>query len=122
VGEDDPRWSTTEGQRAALGEYTAAMARAFARRPAGEWVAALAAAGIPAAVVRTVEDALTDASVATTTVGGETVVTSPFVVDGWRRTGTAPPPALGAHTESVLRDVLGYDDAQLATARDGGAW
>jgi crotonobetainyl-CoA:carnitine CoA-transferase CaiB-like acyl-CoA transferase len=122
VGNDDPRWSTVEGQRAALDEYTAAMARAFAGRPAGEWVAALAAAGIPAAVVRTVEDALADDAVATASVGGETVATSPFVVDGARRTVTAAPPALGAHTEAVLREVAGYDDARVAAARAGGAW
>ncbi|HVM64502.1 MAG TPA: CoA transferase, partial [Acidimicrobiales bacterium] len=116
VGDDDPRWSTVEGQRAALDEYTASMARAFARRTAREWLADLAAAGIPAAVVRTVEDALEDASVATTTVAGERVVTSPFVVDGTRRTVTSPPPALGAHTEAVLRQVAGYDDARIAAA------
>ncbi|HZQ56697.1 MAG TPA: CoA transferase [Acidimicrobiales bacterium] len=122
VGEQDPRWSTVEGQRASLDEFVATMQAAFARRTAGEWVAALAAAGIPAAVVRTVEAALGDPCVATTDVGGETVVTSPFVVDGARRTATAAPPALGADTERVLRDVAGYDDARLAAARAGGAW
>jgi crotonobetainyl-CoA:carnitine CoA-transferase CaiB-like acyl-CoA transferase len=122
VGEKDPRWETVEGQRASLDEYTAAMGRAFARKSAGEWVGELAAAGIPAAVVRTVEDALADPCVTTSVVGGETVVTGPFVVDGMRRTATEPPPALGAHTEAVLREVLGYDDDRVAAARDAGAW
>jgi crotonobetainyl-CoA:carnitine CoA-transferase CaiB-like acyl-CoA transferase len=122
VGDDDPRWSTVEGQRAALEEYTGRMAAAFARRTSGEWLADLAAAGIPAAVVRTVEDALDDPAVATTVVSGETVVVSPFVVDGTRRTGTARPPALGADTEAVLRDVAGYDDDRVAGARAAGAW
>ncbi len=122
VGEDDPRWSTVEGQRAALGEYTARMAAAFAARTSAEWLADLAAAGIPAAVVRTVEDALEDPAVATTVVGVETVVVSPFVVDGSRRTGTERPPALGADTEAVLRDVAGYDDDRVAHARAAGAW
>jgi crotonobetainyl-CoA:carnitine CoA-transferase CaiB-like acyl-CoA transferase len=122
VGEDDPRWSTVEGQRAALDEYTAAMARAFARQTTGEWLVALAASGIPAAVVRGVDEALRDQAVATTSVGGETVVTSPFVIDGGRRTATAAPPGLGAHTEEVLRQVAGYDDERVAAARAGGAW
>jgi CoA:oxalate CoA-transferase len=122
VGEDDPRWSTVEGQRAALDEYTAVMSRAFARRSSGEWLAALAAAGIPAAVVRTIEDALGDPAVATADLEGETVVLSPFLVDGGRRTATATPPALGAHTEEVLREVAGYDDDRIAAARRNGAW
>ncbi|MFZ0248352.1 MAG: CoA transferase [Acidimicrobiales bacterium] len=37
-----------------------------------------------------------------------------------------PPPAraptVGQHTEAVLRSVLGYDDNQISTARDGGAF
>ena len=31
-------------------------------------------------------------------------------------------PTVGQHTEDVLRSVLGYDDNQIASARDGGAF
>ena len=31
-------------------------------------------------------------------------------------------PTVGQHTEDVLRSVLGYDDNQIAAARDGGAF
>jgi crotonobetainyl-CoA:carnitine CoA-transferase CaiB-like acyl-CoA transferase len=31
-------------------------------------------------------------------------------------------PTVGQHTEQVLRDVLGWDDAQIAAARDAGAF
>ncbi len=34
----------------------------------------------------------------------------------------AKAPTVGQHTEAVLRDVLGYDDNQISTARDGGAF
>ena len=34
----------------------------------------------------------------------------------------AKAPTVGQHTEAVLRDVLGYDDNQVSTARDGGAF
>ncbi len=34
----------------------------------------------------------------------------------------AKAPTVGQHTEDVLRSVLGYDDNQIATARDGGAF
>jgi crotonobetainyl-CoA:carnitine CoA-transferase CaiB-like acyl-CoA transferase len=32
----------------------------------------------------------------------------------------APPPALGQHTEEVLRDLCGYDDPRLAHLRSAG--
>ncbi len=31
-------------------------------------------------------------------------------------------PTVGEHTEQVLRDVLGWDDAQIAAARTAGAF
>jgi crotonobetainyl-CoA:carnitine CoA-transferase CaiB-like acyl-CoA transferase len=34
----------------------------------------------------------------------------------------AKAPTVGQHTEDVLRSVLGYDDNQISTARDGGAF
>jgi crotonobetainyl-CoA:carnitine CoA-transferase CaiB-like acyl-CoA transferase len=34
----------------------------------------------------------------------------------------AKAPTVGEHTEAVLRSVLGYDDNQISTARDGGAF
>ena len=34
----------------------------------------------------------------------------------------AKAPTVGQHTEDVLRSVLGYDDNQIAAARDGGAF
>ena len=34
----------------------------------------------------------------------------------------AKAPTVGQHTEAVLRSVLGYDDNQISTARDGGAF
>ena len=125
----DARWSSLEGQRAALDEYVAGAARAIAARPAAAWLAALSAAGIPAAVVRTIEGAMSDPDLArrgaagdldVAGVGPARIVRSPFVIDGQRRRETAPPPALGEHTEEVLRDVLGYDDERIAATRAAG--
>jgi formyl-CoA transferase len=31
-------------------------------------------------------------------------------------------PTLGEHTEDVLKDVLGWDDAKIAASRDAGAF
>ena len=130
LGLDDPRWGSVEGQKAALDEYVAAVARAIGAKPSGEWLSALAGAGIPAAVVRTIEEAMDDPQLtgrgATAVLdvpgaGPTLVVLSPFVIDGQRRDATTRPPALGEHTESVLRQLLGYDDARIAEARAAGA-
>jgi len=31
-------------------------------------------------------------------------------------------PTVGEHTDAVLRDLLGYDEARLAALREGGAF
>jgi CoA:oxalate CoA-transferase len=125
----DPRWSSVEGQRAGLDEFVAGCARAISTRPAGEWLGALAAAGIPAATVRTIDAALADlvalGSAAVLDVPGLgelRIIRSPFVFDGQRRTATAAPPALGEHTTSILAADLGYDEVRLATLRAAGAF
>jgi len=127
----DPRWATAEGRLVGVGDYVAGMRRAFASGPADEWLARLGAAGIPAAAVRTLDEALGDPQLAyrgaTTTVdvpgtGPVQVLLGPFLVDGARRGETALPPTLGQHNEAVLRDLLGYDDDRLARLRASGAW
>jgi len=127
----DPRWTTPEGPRTHLEEYADGVRRAFATKAVGEWLALLDAAGIPAARVATLGEALDDPQArhrgSTGWVelpGGrrEPVARSPFVFDGRRREDTSAPPVLGEGTEEVLREVAGYDEARLAAARDAGAW
>ena len=50
------------------------------------------------------------------------VLASPYCFDGVRRTDTRLPPALGEDTGSVLRDLLGYDDARIADLAASGAF
>jgi len=129
VGDD--RWATLEGARLHLDDYMAGVRRAFATKTMAEWLALLDDAGIPAAPVRTLADALDDPQARhrgsagwVELPGGESVrvVRGPFVVDGRRRETTCAPPTLGEGTEEILRTVAGYDDVQLAAARDAGAW
>jgi len=127
----DPRWTTPDGPRTHLDAYVEGMRQAFASRPAGEWLALLDAAGIPAARVRTIAAALDDGQARHRGSAGwielpdgtrEPVARSPFVFDGRRREVTSPPPTLGEGTEEVLGRVAGYDEARLAAAHEAGAW
>lgn len=127
----DERFATLEGRRAHLDEYLDGVRRAFRTRPSAEWLAVLREVGVPAGPVQTVEDLLShpqmEARQATTTVevgglGTETVLASPFVVDGERRRTTAPPPILGQDTDAVLTGLLGYGAARLAELASAGAF
>jgi crotonobetainyl-CoA:carnitine CoA-transferase CaiB-like acyl-CoA transferase len=81
-------------------------------RPAGEWVLALNEAGVPAAVVNTVGEALDDPDlrhrmVAEIEEGGETVLQLrlPIRFNGAPSEPHGMPPALGAHTDLIRADL-----------------
>jgi crotonobetainyl-CoA:carnitine CoA-transferase CaiB-like acyl-CoA transferase len=106
------------------------MDEAFARQPWSYWAPRLRAANVPHGQVRTLGEAL-----ASDEVRSRGLVTRiPHPVKGWipniatplrlERTPAVPPlaaPAVGQHTEAVLRDTLGYDDARILRLRQAGA-
>ena len=89
-------------------DVVAALAARVAERPAGEWLAALAAAGVPAGPVRDVADVVADPALAErdfvrpARLAGEPrdvpVLALPWRVDGARPPLRLPPPRLGEHT------------------------
>lgn len=101
----------------------------FVQRPANEWVEALLEADIPAGPIYDIPAALSDPQVEARGL----VVEAPDMpgdplkmigppVKSWPNPATVrrPPPALGADTDDVLREVLGLDDAALAAYRAQG--
>jgi crotonobetainyl-CoA:carnitine CoA-transferase CaiB-like acyl-CoA transferase len=97
----DPRFGTNAGRVRHRAEVVAAVAAAVRSRPAADWLARLAAAGVPAGVVRRVSEALAD--VAADAVHG----ISPRPPAGVRR----PPPRLNQHGGVIRR--LGWDACRL---------
>ena len=85
----------------------------FATRPRIAWVERLENADVPFALVNDIRDVLDDPQVAALgtffsvdhpTEGRIRAMHSPIHIDGRRSTPTVPPPTLGEHTATALRD------------------
>lgn len=118
---DDPRYATNPARVQNRESLVSALQTIFWSRTADAWVDALLAEGIPAGPINTVSAALNDPHVAarglvreTTLDNGETLryVASPLLSTDAET--SYPPPALGQHSEAILREVLAYDDADIA--------
>ena len=103
-------------------EYGDRVRNALRAKPRDEWIALLAREGIPASPVQTMAEALAHPDVASESGGGFTLPASPFQFNGERHGSAEPPPTLGEHTESVLRQLLGYDDETLSQLRTKGVF
>lgn len=101
---------------------------AFAKKPAQDWIRELRAAEVPAAPVNRMSQIFRDAHVEQRQMvqafelGDETisVVGNPLATEGTQKPDPAPAPPLGAHTDSVLRDLLGYDEAKAVALKQDG--
>ncbi len=105
--------------REALAEILAAC---FAARACDEIIAACKAVNVPAGRVRTVEEVLASPEVAERgmvyhTAGGVRVTGSPMHFSATPVREPSAPPALGEHSATILRTVLGYDDERLVKLR-----
>jgi crotonobetainyl-CoA:carnitine CoA-transferase CaiB-like acyl-CoA transferase len=108
----DPRFSTNPSRVTHRRELIPTLQARFTRRTAAEWVEMLLSAGIPAGPIHSVTDALNDPhilargllhEVVLSSGDAVTLVGSPLLRGGVR----LPPPALGQHTEEVLRELDG---------------
>ncbi|MCK1480810.1 CoA transferase [Bradyrhizobium sp. 197] len=112
-------------------ELFAILGDAFAQQPWSHWQSRMRAAGVPCGQVRTVGEAIRSAEARERGL----VTRIPHHSLGWipnvnlpirySRTPIVDPvaaPAVGQHTESVLSELLGYDDARLARLTEAGAF
>jgi crotonobetainyl-CoA:carnitine CoA-transferase CaiB-like acyl-CoA transferase len=119
---EDPRFLGFGERRVHAPELVELIEQRLATRSVAEWVGVLGAAGVPCAPVNSVEQALGDAQVTARegiweydhpVLGEVRQVASPF-----RMSDTELPnhraPQRGEHTESVLRELCGYDDEAIA--------
>lgn len=127
VGRDDlvtdPRFVDRACRSKNSRDLIAALDAAFATRDSDDWIALFKKNGLVFEAVATMAHVASDKQAIDTRVlvpfEGDSLMTinSPFFVDGADKVGPRKPPALGEHSDEILRDA-GYDAAAIAQLRD----
>ena len=124
----DPRFHDFASRDANRDELLPLLDEAFARRSTDEWLDALGEVGIPTGPVNTVGEALRDRQVLARQgivelehprLGTVREVATPLRV-GPEPNPARPAPTRGEHTETILRDLCGYDSDRTAALRKEG--
>ena len=128
---NDPRFETNERRHANRAALESMLERAFARYDCADLLKRFHERGIPSAPVNSVAEALADPQIAHRrmvravphALGGEILVLgNPIKFSRSAENEFTSPPTLGQHTESVLRETLGYTAGQIESLRQRGAF
>ena len=125
----DPKFSTNAARVQNRAEITRLLNAVFARRPTREWVKLLDDAGVANGPINNLQQVFEEPQVIArgmkiemphAVAGKVTLVASPMRFSGTPIKHEVPPPALGQHTDEILRSVLKKSDAEIAGLRAGG--
>jgi crotonobetainyl-CoA:carnitine CoA-transferase CaiB-like acyl-CoA transferase len=104
---DDERFATNAARVEHADELAGRLGAVFATRPAAEWIAALAAAAVPAGPIHDVAEAFAYAQALemepVVEAGGYPLPAPPLRLDGDRPAVRRPPPKLDEHGEELRR-------------------
>ena len=126
---EDPRFATAESRTDNAKALIAELDIAFNRLTAEEVRAALNGAGFTFGETHRITDVLTDEQMRASGAlranndprgGADLVVDTPIFVEGEAKSEPVMAPALGQHTDEVLR-AAGYDDAAITRLRSDDA-
>jgi crotonobetainyl-CoA:carnitine CoA-transferase CaiB-like acyl-CoA transferase len=126
---ENPEYATNEGRRAHREHLVDEIQRILIERPRGHWLQFAASIRVPAGPINGVDQVVRDEALIARGLfyklrdGGREVpqVGSGIHVDGRSNGARRAPPRLGADTDAVLRDVLGYREEDIARLRSQAA-
>ena len=126
----DPIYATNAGRVARRDEVMAMLTAAITKLTRAELIAKLDAADVPVGPVNDVAEVLADPQVRARKligsfdypgVGEFKALALPYKFLGWDDPQIGRPPALGEHTERILKERLGYSDETIAALREAKA-
>ena len=127
---EDPKFKTNQNRYENRLELWPILEDAMVKRSAGEWVPLLEKEGVPVGFVNTLDRVMTDAQIqhrgmvmdlSASDGRSARVMGNPMVFKDAPPVQNSFPPALGANTTEVLRNVLGVSDTQIADLVRAGA-
>jgi succinate--hydroxymethylglutarate CoA-transferase len=122
----DPRFVTNRDRVANRDAIDGAIGKAVAADDADVWLGKLKAAGVPCGRINSVAEALAEPQSAARgmvetvehpAIGALKLLGMPYRFSDTPAAVRRPPPCLGEHTDEILRDELGLDDAAVAALR-----
>ena len=125
---DDPRYRSNSARDANRASLVAKLQEVFLSRSYDEWEKLLVGKGVPVGRVNTLAEAVAHPQVAARgalvevdhpKVGRTKVVGVPARLSATPGSVRSPSPALGQHTDEVLRDLLGLGTPEIAALRAG---
>jgi crotonobetainyl-CoA:carnitine CoA-transferase CaiB-like acyl-CoA transferase len=125
--DDDERFATNQLRVTRYEELKPILTERLKHRTRREWIEQLAEAGVPCGSVRDLQEVFSDpqlearemiASVEHAALGALRVLGMPIKLSETPGCIRMPPPTLGQHTDSVLRDELRLSHSQIAALRD----
>ncbi|MBR0830561.1 CoA transferase [Bradyrhizobium manausense] len=123
---DDPRFATKADRHARSVELIKILDDTFATKDLAEWRKILDGNGLVFGVVGILDDLPTDKQMLDNEVlvpfENDTMLTvnSPIWIDGAKKVQPRKPPAVGEHSDEILRQA-GYDEATIRKLRAAGA-
>jgi formyl-CoA transferase len=123
---DDPRFSTNPSRVAHRDVLVPMLAEMVRRKTKQDWINLLESAGVPCGPINTLDEVFEDPQVQSRgmqfnlphpSAGQVKLVASPMKLSATPVTYPSAPPLLGQHTQTILTDLLGYDEQQLAALK-----
>src|SRR5438128_689567 len=127
--EDDGRFATNRARVTRYDELKPMLDGRLRRRTRADWIARLAAAGVPCGSVRDLREVFDDAQLAARNmvatlnhpaIGSLRLLGVPVKLSETPASVRTAPPTLGQHTDAVLQTDLGMSASDLATLRASG--